>query len=63
MGGTQQHWAGYSAKFGQVVSPLERGAAEGSWKECIQRQPLAPQQIPPSGSGVALLLLGNFFTK
>ena len=29
MGGTQQHWAGYSAKFGQVVSPLERGAAYG----------------------------------
>ena len=44
-------------------SPLERGAAEGSWREHIQRQPLAPQQIPPSGSGVALLLLGNFFTK
>lgn len=63
MGDTQQHWAGYIAKFGQVVSALEREAAEGSWRECLQWHPLAPQQIPPSGSGGALLLLSNFFTK
>ena len=59
----ERPWARFIAKFGQVVFPSEREAAECGWREYTQPHPWAPGQVSLSGSGGVPQLLGNTFKK